>query len=79
LFIQKPFTKDRLLVTVANALKRPDGGTLFLDYDWPGNVRELQNVMENIVIMNRGKQITLEMLPESFPRSLAAARVLQLP
>ncbi len=28
-----------------------------LNYDWPGNVRELRNVLESIVVLEKGKQI----------------------
>ncbi len=38
---------------------------LMLKYNWPGNVRELQNVIENLVIMHSGSEITPEMLPEA--------------
>ncbi|MGE0594342.1 MAG: sigma-54 interaction domain-containing protein [Vicinamibacterales bacterium] len=33
-------------------------------YRWPGNVRELQNVVEQMVTMSLGDEITLEALPE---------------
>lgn len=32
-------------------------------YAWPGNVRELQNVIRNIVVLNEGETVTLDMLP----------------
>lgn len=32
-------------------------------YDWPGNVRQLQNVIRNVVVLNDGAQVTLDMLP----------------
>ncbi len=35
----------------------------FNSYEWPGNVRQLQNVLRNIVVLNHGKEITLDMLP----------------
>jgi formate hydrogenlyase transcriptional activator len=37
-------------------------------YDWPGNVRELQNVMERAVLLARGEEITVEMVPLTAPR-----------
>tara|TARA_R110002167_G_scaffold1445_1_gene7061 strand:- start:23341 stop:24771 length:1431 start_codon:yes stop_codon:yes gene_type:complete len=43
---------------------------IFVSYQWPGNVRQLQNIIENTVIMNTGSCIELEMLPESFRKSL---------
>lgn len=35
----------------------------FNQYEWPGNVRQLQNVLRNVVVLNNGKEITMEMLP----------------
>ena len=32
-------------------------------YSWPGNMRELQNLMERIVVLNRGGVVTLDELP----------------
>lgn len=44
-------------------------------YHWPGNVRELQNVVERVVVMAQGDELTLELLPSAVktgrqPRSL---------
>lgn len=33
-------------------------------YDWPGNVRELKNVIERMVVLNRGAKLGLRDLPE---------------
>lgn len=33
------------------------------DYDWPGNVRELENLIERLVVVTLGREITLENLP----------------
>ena len=35
----------------------------FNQYEWPGNVRQLQNVLRNVVVLNNGKDINLNMLP----------------
>ncbi|GGB52643.1 sigma-54-dependent Fis family transcriptional regulator [Roseibium aquae] len=32
-------------------------------YSWPGNVRQLENTIRQIVVMNDGQSITLDMLP----------------
>lgn len=34
-------------------------------YHWPGNVRELQNYVERAVVMARGDELTLELLPSA--------------
>jgi two-component system, repressor protein LuxO len=36
---------------------------IFLSYQWPGNVRELGNVVRNIVVLNDGQSVSLDMLP----------------
>jgi len=34
-----------------------------IGYSWPGNVRQLQNVVRQIVVLNDGAEVTLEMIP----------------
>ena len=48
----------------------------FIQYEWPGNVRQLQNVLRNVVVLNSGKEIALEMLPPPLNRPLTAAKPL---
>ena len=40
----------------------------FTRYEWPGNVRQLQNVLRNVVVLNNGNEIQLEMLPPPLNR-----------
>jgi Nif-specific regulatory protein len=35
-----------------------------LEYKWPGNVRELMNIIERIIVLNDGKIIETNMIPE---------------
>jgi len=42
----------------------PDVMKIFMKYAWPGNVRELENIIERAVVLERGKTITLEDLPQ---------------
>jgi len=35
-------------------------------YPWPGNVRELENLVQRLVILHRGKKVTLKELPEKY-------------
>lgn len=37
----------------------------FTAYRWPGNVRELENIIERLIVLARGDEITLEDLPLS--------------
>ncbi len=37
-----------------------------MNYRWPGNVRELENLMQRLVILHRGKRISLKELPEKY-------------
>jgi DNA-binding NtrC family response regulator len=34
-----------------------------MSYEWPGNVRQLQNVIRNIVVLNTGNTVTVDMIP----------------
>jgi DNA-binding NtrC family response regulator len=36
----------------------------FMDYDWPGNVRELENIIERMVILADGDELTIQDLPD---------------
>jgi len=39
---------------------------VLLGYGWPGNVRELQNTIRNIVVLNEGETVEIDMLPRAF-------------
>lgn len=38
----------------------PEAMQLLMNYDWPGNVRELKNIVESMLILERGKRIEIE-------------------
>ena len=33
-------------------------------YDWPGNIRELKNIVERMVVLSSGDELTLDQIPE---------------
>lgn len=41
----------------------PEAVALMENYDWPGNIRELRNIMERLVIMTPGREISVDQLP----------------
>ena len=43
----------------------PEAMRLLEEYSWPGNVRELENAVERAVVLETGKWISAENLPES--------------
>jgi len=43
----------------------PQALDCLLDYPWPGNVRELRNVIERMVVISQGQQITASDLPDT--------------
>jgi two-component system nitrogen regulation response regulator NtrX len=50
----------------------------FMAYNWPGNVRELRNMIERLVILTKGPEITIDDLPTSFRQGLGAATEAQI-
>jgi DNA-binding NtrC family response regulator len=42
-----------------------------LEYSWPGNVRELRNVLERLILLSGGREMSSEDLPESVRKSEA--------
>ncbi len=49
----------------------------FQNYRWPGNIRELENVVERIVVLSRGDEISVADLPEYLRREQPISDVLQ--
>ncbi len=50
----------------------------FSVYTWPGNVRELENIIERIVVLTRGDEITLNDLPDFLRRERPTVEELHL-
>lgn len=48
---------------------------LFRRYNWPGNIRQLLNVLRNVVVLNRGGLVTLDMLPDGLAEPPSAAQI----
>jgi DNA-binding NtrC family response regulator len=49
-----------------------------VDYPWPGNVRELRNLIESMVVLAPGREITLDDIPRAI-REGAGSRLLPVP
>lgn len=45
----------------------PEVEAMIMQHDWPGNIRELQNVIENVVVINDGELVSVEMMPSLAP------------
>jgi len=52
----------------------PEVEALLRGYHWPGNVRQLQNVLRNVIVLNDGETVTLDMLPPPLDRVEASPR-----
>jgi two-component system, NtrC family, response regulator len=46
-------------------------------YNWPGNIRELENVLERVVVLSRGTEVTVADLPEFLVRERPVLDALQ--
>jgi DNA-binding NtrC family response regulator len=51
---------------------------LFSSHRWPGNVRELENVVERLVVLARGSEITINDLPDLLRRERPPLEELRL-
>jgi len=49
-----------------------DVENFLLSYNWPGNVRELENVLRNIIVLNDGSNVTLNMVPDQLKSDKSA-------
>jgi two-component system NtrC family response regulator len=73
-----PDLAEHFFVRAKQRLGRPDlvlpQGLIryFSGYHWPGNVRELENVIERVIVLARGKEITLEDLPPNLRQEPSA-------
>ncbi|MBL4895114.1 MAG: sigma-54-dependent Fis family transcriptional regulator [Emcibacter sp.] len=52
----------------------PQVEDIILRHPWPGNVRQLQNVIRNVVVLNNGEMVEMEMLPKDFLDNIAVDR-----
>jgi DNA-binding NtrC family response regulator len=50
----------------------------FVRYRWPGNVRELENIVERIVVLARGRDVTFEDLPQFLRQERAGIDALEI-
>jgi len=50
----------------------------FCGYRWPGNIRELENIIERLVVLTRGNEITVNDLPEFLRRERPVLEELRL-
>jgi two-component system repressor protein LuxO len=53
----------------------PEAMQALIEHEWPGNVRELENLIERIVVLNSGSQVTEQMLPPAMLTSRPGRRV----
>lgn len=50
----------------------------FTHYRWPGNVRELENVLERIVVLTRGNEVSMQDLPDFLRREQSGLDALEI-
>ena len=76
--IQHFFTKERTRQGRPELTLPPALLPHFQEHSWPGNIRELENIIERIVVLARGDEITVRDLPDFLRRERPAAEMLQL-
>ena len=76
--VQHLFLKAKQKHDVANLRLPPALVPRFCGYRWPGNVRELDNVIERLVVLSDGEEITLDDLPDFLRREKPETEGLRL-
>lgn len=71
--VQHFFLKAKEKQGRSELVLRPSLLPYFGAHRWPGNVRELENVIERVVVLSRGPDITPQDLPEFLRRERPAA------
>jgi DNA-binding NtrC family response regulator len=74
-FLEKFNTENRKSVTRVSA----EVMDRFFSYPWPGNVRELENVVERGVVLARGDEIGLDLLPSDLSQRVVLPDAASLP
>jgi len=75
-----PLLVDHFLRSYCAALKKPlktvepEVLEILEEYPWPGNVRELENVIQRLVVMVNGANITVEHLPQNLLQHSASGQ-----
>lgn len=57
----------------------PEALRVMKQYHWPGNVRELKNFVESLLVLEKGKRITADIVERQLGKSAAPERNLHLP
>ena len=76
--VQYFFTRAREKHARSNLILPTSVLPYFSTYRWPGNVRELENLMERLVVLARGEEITIEDLPETLRCQRPTLETLQM-
>ena len=56
-----------------------DAKALMLKYKWPGNVRQLKNIIEQMSVLSREREINLETLSQFIPRDEETTQLATIP
>ena len=76
--VQYFFAKSKQKQGRADLVLPPSLLPYFTAYRWPGNVRELENILERLVVLTRGDEISLNDLPEFLRRERPTLDALHL-
>ncbi|MCL1894756.1 MAG: sigma-54 dependent transcriptional regulator [Holophagaceae bacterium] len=76
---------EAFIARIAKAYKKPakhiseEAKETLINYDWPGNVRELKNIMERLVILTRGSEISSKDLGHLVVRTFVDTDSMSIP
>jgi DNA-binding NtrC family response regulator len=76
--VQQFFVQTRVKVDRPDVVLPQHLIKYFQNYRWPGNIRELENVIERVVVLARGPEITIADLPDYLRREHVSVDTLNL-
>lgn len=65
-FVEKFNKKLEVSLSMTQEVKE-----ILLRYEWPGNIRELENLIERMMLLAKGNEITVNEIPEEFKAAIS--------
>ena len=72
------FERSKQKHSLPNLRLSPDLLPAFTAYRWPGNIRQLENLIERLIVLCDGKEVTMNDLPEPLRAAAASDELIRI-